>query len=115
MAGGDAESEIWLNVINNKSHKLQHGYFMVRLPKDETEMQCSPEKARETEMNYLNGRWKSLGAGVDPSRLGITRLAGELSTRLSIMISEMFKPYKSLNCLIHRLPYLKKDLSEKMR
>ena len=114
MAGGDAESEIWLNVINGKSHKLQHGYFMVRLPKDETEMQLSPTKARETEMNYLNGRWKGLGAGVDPNRMGIEKLSAELSIRLSIMISEMFNPWKSFN-LIPRLPYLKKDLSEKMR
>jgi hypothetical protein len=84
---GEGECDIWLKVINNKSHVLNHGYYITRLPKDDKEMQQTPQKSREVELNYLHSRqpW----CKVDRNRLGTAKLSEALSMRLSMMIEEM--------------------------
>ena len=85
---GEVDCDIWLKIVNNKSHILHHGYYLTRLPRDEKEMQQTPTKSREMESNYLQGhqRWGK----VDKNRLGTAKLAEVLSTRLSLMIEETF-------------------------
>jgi len=106
-----AEYDAWLKVIQNEKHKLHHGYYLTRLPRDEKEMQQTPAKSREVELNYLYGheKWNK----VDKSRLGTAKLAEALSTRLSLMIEETFYPFPFK--LTRSLPGLKKDLLDKMR
>jgi hypothetical protein len=61
---------------------------MTRLPANSKEMQQTWEASREMERNFFNSRqpWNKL----DKSRLGTAKLTEALSTRLSIMIEEMY-------------------------
>jgi len=70
---------------------LHHGYFMTRLPANLKEMQQTWEASREMERNFFTSRypWNKL----DKSRLGTAKLTEALSTRLSIMIEEMYLPW----------------------
>lgn len=108
----EGEHENWLSIMNGRSRMLHHGYFMTRLPANLKEMQQTWEASRDMERNFFNSRqpWNKL----DKSRLSTAKLTEALSTRLSIMIEEMYTHFVIVN-LTSRLPGLKKDLSDKMR
>ena len=79
------ECEPWLNVLEGKSHALQHGYFVTRLPSLKEAAQ-SWEESRQKERNFFQSR--QLWNRVNKSQVGVEKLVQFLSQRLSKMIEQ---------------------------
>ena len=86
---GEGEYETWLKIINGKSHQLNLGYYMSRLPSPK-EMTLSWEAARQKERNFFQS--KDPWCHVDKNRKGTEKLTEALSVKLSQMIGETFVP-----------------------
>ena len=88
-AVGDGEYETWLKILNGKSHQLNLGYYVTRLPSPK-EMNQTWEQARNRERNFFQSRdpW----CHVEKNRKGSEKLTEALSVKLSQMIEETLDP-----------------------
>ena len=81
------DHDAWLDIINNKSHLLKHGYYVTRQPSsNEITEGVSWEASRERERNFFT--IQSPWCDSDRNRLGTEALTEALSIRLSHMIQE---------------------------
>jgi hypothetical protein len=79
------EHESWINILENRTHKLHHGYYVTRLPATK-EMGQSWKKTRETEENFFTSH--EVWCKVDKRRTGTQNLARAGSMLLIQMIEE---------------------------
>lgn len=91
---GEGEYETWLKILKGKSHQLNLGYYVTRLP-SQKEITWTWEQAREKERNFFQSAapW----CHVDKNRKGTERLTEALSVKLSQMIGETFTPSSRMN------------------
>lgn len=86
----EGEHDIWISILENKSHRLHHGYYVTRLPATK-EMDQSWKETQSKEKTFFqsNQSWNK----VDRKRTGVENLARALSLRLTQMIEETFNPH----------------------
>ena len=79
------DHDVWLDILNNKSHPLKHGYYVTRQPSAK-EMSENPswETTQIIECTFFQSQ--SPWCELDRNRLGTEALTEALSTRLSHMI-----------------------------
>jgi len=82
----EGEHASWIDILENKTHRLHHGYYATRLPATK-EMGQSWEDTRRLEKKFFQSTqpWNK----VDRNRTGVENLVGALSVRLNRMIEEM--------------------------
>lgn len=105
------EYDSWISILENKSHKLHHGYYVTRLPTTQ-EMGQSWEQTRIKEEKFFKSHevWHK----VDKLRCGTQNLASATGILLTQMIEEtLVSSRMQLNNT--SLPTLKKSINEELR
>ena len=81
------EHDVCVDIFNNKSHALKHGYYIARQPSaKETNQDMSWEDSQDIERAFFQSQ--SPWCNLDMNRLGTQALAEALSTKLSHMIQD---------------------------
>lgn len=82
----DEMGPTWLETFNNKTRKLDNGWFAVKLPAGGD---LSWDEARKQEREFFrdNEPWKSI-PGEDRNRLGSEQLTQYISKLLSTLVAE---------------------------
>ncbi|CCL98368.1 uncharacterized protein FIBRA_00363 [Fibroporia radiculosa] len=100
-SGATGARQKWLDVIQGRFHKLEHGYYVVRLPDDEERAKNLSRQDLErlaTTFFQTTEPWKEL---LSCNRVGIPNLVSYISKVLMKVIEES-------------LPYLKEQVREKL-
>ena len=79
------EHESWINILENRTHNLHHGYYVTRLPATK-EMAQSWEQTQVTEENFFKSH--EVWCKIDKHRTGTQNLARAASMLLTQMIEE---------------------------
>ncbi|KAL4244709.1 hypothetical protein ABKN59_010897 [Abortiporus biennis] len=87
-AGGMKSRQIWLNILEGRTHPLKHGYYCTRQPDDDERSRgIGPDEARINEMDFFatNEPWS---LSLTRNRFGTKNLSESLSDHLSNIIDQ---------------------------
>lgn len=119
-SGSITSRQLWLDVLEGRSHPLKHGYFCTRQPDDEARLnRLSHVKARDIEAEFFNttSPWMTSTARAQ-DRLGTPNLVVYISKLLAMKVKESCA---HLTCPIftnltndasHSLPKLKENVTK---
>ena len=110
---------MWLEVLEGRTHSLKHGYYCTRQPDDdERDAGITMAGARAAEAAFFanNAPWST---SLHQQRLGIDNLIKTLSTLLIHIINERsspfaFSPIPLLTCPLFSLPKIQSETSRNL-
>lgn len=97
----------WIRILKNESHRLHHGYFIVKNPtKVELEENISFKQARKNEAAFFNDEpWTE----VKKDRMGINKLKSFISSLLIKKLEEC------VPTLYRKIEVMLSDIDDKLR